>query len=135
MKMGTPQKLDWVRERNACSVRAVFYSLKQDVQEDARKRNEQLPASNHYRFDVTSHETAFTVITMSNDRPKSVVFRLRDKVISVEDGHGTIIFEAGITLNDQGRCLLQVDGKECESWQVRRKALEELFFCNFVDLP
>jgi len=135
MKMETPQKLDWVRERKACSLSTVFYLLKQDVQEDVRKRNEQLPAGNYYRLDVTSHETAFAVITRSSDRPKSIVFRLTGKVISVEDGHGTIIFEAGVTLNDQGRCLLQVDGKEYESWQVRRKALDELFFCTFVDLP
>jgi hypothetical protein len=135
MKMETPQKLDWVRERNACSLNTAFYSLKQDVQEDVRKRNEQLPAGNCYRLDFSSHETAFTVITKRTDPPKSIVFRLTDKVISVEDGDGTIIFQAGATLNDQGRCLLQIDGKEYESWQVRRKALEELFFCTFVASP
>ena len=31
-------------------------------------------------------------------------------------------------LNDEGRCLLRIGNKEYERWQVRKMALEVLFF-------
>jgi hypothetical protein len=39
-----------------------------------------------------------------------------------------IILRATITLNNEGRCMLKVDDEELEQWQVRRMALEDLFF-------
>lgn len=42
-------------------------------------------------------------------------------------GH-EIKLRATITLNNEGRCMLKVDGEELEPWNVRRMALEDLFF-------
>ncbi len=40
-------------------------------------------------------------------------------------------FSVTLTLNNEGRCKLRVDGaEELEQWQVRRIALEKLFFEN-----
>jgi len=56
------------------------------------------------------------------------VFALAGKTIQVKNGDREVLFEAGITLNDAGECKLRVDTEEVESWQFRRRALEELFF-------
>jgi hypothetical protein len=44
----------------------------------------------------------------------------------IRDGDRTIT--AGITLNNEGLCKLKVGETELDHWQVRRMALERLFF-------
>jgi hypothetical protein len=39
-----------------------------------------------------------------------------------------IQFTGALTLNNNGECRLRVKDEELEQWQVRRMALEELFF-------
>ena len=46
----------------------------------------------------------------------------------VTNSNAEKIFDASITLNNEGRCKLKVNEIELELWQVRRLALEKLFF-------
>jgi hypothetical protein len=55
------------------------------------------------------------------------MFRRGLKTIEVS-GDGIKAFEATPTVNDEGKCRLKVNGIEREFWQVRRMALEKLFF-------
>jgi hypothetical protein len=41
------------------------------------------------------------------------------------------MFDVTLTFNDEGQCRLNVKEKECELWQVRRMALEELLFRSY----
>ena len=59
----------------------------------------------------------------------SVLFTLARSVIRVSEGEtNTPVFNVGIGLNSDGDCRFKVGDKECDSWEVRRKALEEMFF-------
>jgi len=59
----------------------------------------------------------------------SVLFSLAGNVINVSDGDtNKSRFDIFITLNDDGECKFLVEGDERDSWQVRRKALEGIFF-------
>jgi hypothetical protein len=56
-----------------------------------------------------------------------VIFSLAEHAIVVKDEAGAM-FEVTLTFSDEGECKLHIHQKELESWQVRRKALEELLF-------
>jgi hypothetical protein len=56
-----------------------------------------------------------------------VYFKLEDGKITVMDSDG-ITFEATVMLNDMGDCKPKINGQERELWQMRRTALEKLFF-------
>jgi hypothetical protein len=53
-----------------------------------------------------------------------------DGHIEVRDANDKT-FQATVGLNDDGACVLYVDGKEHSSWHVRKLALDDLFF-SFV---
>jgi hypothetical protein len=58
---------------------------------------------------------------------KYVTFRLIKTEIVVSDDSGKPVFSASLTLNDDGECRFKVADKELDSWQFRKKALEEQF--------
>jgi hypothetical protein len=121
-------KDDWVSKRSRCSFPNVFKDLKVQVQEDVKTRNGLRPNYAPYEFSVTDNGNDFTVVLQAKDFKSSVIFSLAEHAIVVNDDAGKNKFEVALTFNDQGECRLHVDEKELELWQVRRKALEELFF-------
>jgi hypothetical protein len=44
--------------------------------------------------------------------------------------HRELSFAGTLTLTNQARCKLNVNGEALDEWQVLRKALEPLFFGN-----
>ncbi|MGB6782410.1 MAG: hypothetical protein WCF17_11810 [Terracidiphilus sp.] len=126
------QELDWVRARMNCSVLTVFNELRLGVEADvkianAMPRPSELPSllfgfrSNTVGdyFIVFRHENAGARVEF-NCEANRIVVRNQDREFSVT-----------LTLNNEGRCKLRVDdGEELEQWQVRRIALEKLFFEN-----
>ncbi len=80
------------------------------------------PAGAGRRFSVTRSDRGSTAL-------KSVEFTLEPAMISVKaDYPGGPSFSAAIRLNNDGHCLFVVDDIEMESWQLRRRALQDLFF-------
>jgi hypothetical protein len=124
-------KDDWVSKRSRCSFPNVFKDLKLQVEEDVKTRNGLRPNYAPYEFSVTDHGNDFTVVLEAKDFRTSVIFSLAEHAIVVKDDAGNNKFEVALTFNDQGECRLHVDETELELWQVRRKALEELFFHGY----
>ena len=121
-----PKTLEWVEKRSQCSIKKVFDSLKDEVQSDVDEQNK-IPG--HFPFEVRQGPSSFTVITEEGGWGiRAVVFALAEKRIEIKNANREIQFFATLTLNDSGRCMLAVDGKELETWQFRRRALETLFF-------
>ena len=58
---------------------------------------------------------------------RSVVFELVDEGIRVRDDQ-KVSFIATATISNERICKLKVDDQEYEFWQVRKMALENLFF-------
>lgn len=131
-------EIDWVNERAACSLKKVFETLKLQVKEDVKARNESRlsPLPNGCKFVVSTSESQFNVsidrtneIAKYGQKPlKSALFVLDDKSIKVFDKEEKLMLEADITLNDLGECRVKIKGQERELWQMRREALEDLFF-------
>lgn len=120
-----PQDLDWVNVRSKCTLACVFEMLKHQVEKDIATQNA-LP--DHRQFEIVhGGSNSFTVMRHDSTGIKGALFNLSEK-IEVRTIKRELIFEAGITLNDAGRCLLEVDNQPRELWQVSRRALEKLFF-------
>lgn len=121
-------KPDWVTARSSCSIPKVFKELRSQVEEDVKTRNALRPNNSPYEFSVTEHDVNFAVLLATKEAHESVVFTIAEHAISVRDDQGKQILEVTLTFNDQGECKLSVNQQERELWQVRRMALEEIFF-------
>jgi hypothetical protein len=119
---------DWVRELSSCSLPPIFEKLKLEVEEDIKTRMALRREGDAYGFEMARTVDAFTVYLNSNHRREAVKFTLKEKCIEVSDSSGDQMFEATLTLNDEGECRVKIDGQERELWHMRRLALEGLFF-------
>lgn len=123
-------KSDWVTQRFACSLPAVFKNLRLQVEEDVKARNGLRPENAPYEFSVTDKNGEFVVSVRSGDNSKAVTFRLAQHSILVGDDTGNPMFEITLSFSDQGHCQLIVNKQILEDWQVRRLALEDLLFAG-----
>jgi hypothetical protein len=121
-------KFDWVKERSQCSLAKVFYTLRQQVEEDVKTRNSLRPENSPYEFSVTENIDEFRVILQAGDVRESVIFSLAGHAIAVRDGKDNPIIDVSATFGDEGKCKLYVNAEQRDFWQVRRMALEGLMF-------
>jgi hypothetical protein len=119
------EDFDWVTARAHCSPVAVFEKLRLQVKADVQIRNKLL-INQRDAFSVIENGDSFSVIVPSNPLPK-ITFSLVDVEIVV-DRKGRLLCEATLTLCDDGECRVKIDGQERDFWQMRKLALEELFF-------
>jgi hypothetical protein len=119
---------NWIKARADCSVAQVFKQLELGARNDVEAANEQRKSEEHHVFSVSAEPGRFSVVRGSrNVHPVSVDFSLEGEEIAACVGN-EIKLTATITLNNEGRCMLKVNDEELEQWQVRRTALEDLFF-------
>lgn len=123
---------DWVRARAACSIAKIFKELELGTQNDVDAINSQRPEGVHIKFSVSKVSgDHFSVVREATNFPPiyAVDFALSEDEIHVEgDERINVDFVATLTLTNKGECRLRVGSEELEQWQVRRKALEQLFF-------
>ena len=124
---GVPHELDWVTKRAECSAAQVFMELELDVERDVELINSKRQTPPKIGF--SKRETFFAAYQVENSQSQ-VRFTLRDGHLEITGISAEPVMVA-LTLNDEGRCKLKVEGKELEQWQVRRMALEKLFFGPF----
>jgi hypothetical protein len=124
-------KWDWVIERSSCSYPKIFKDLMLQVAEDVKSRNSLRPQNSPYEFSTVENGNEFTVIVQARDVRKSVTFGLGEHSISVRGDQDNQMFEVTLTFAKDGKCRLNVRNEECDLWQVRRLALEDLFFTSY----
>jgi hypothetical protein len=121
---------DWVTERSLCSLPKVYEKLRLDIQRDVKTRNALRSPTEQYVFETVGNGGSFAVLLHANKVHKSITFSLGDKCIEVQNENAKM-FDATVGLNDDGECMLLVNGQERRLWQVRKLALEQLFFGVF----
>jgi len=125
-----PRELDWVKKRAACSLKQVFSELHRGVMEDVKDANEVLstsPRRTPFEVIVSRDGEDFTVQRGESIRP-TVSFVILGEHIAISSSATNEKWEFTVGLNNEGRCLLRENGDEFEQWQVRKMALEGLFF-------
>ena len=120
---------DWLTERNKCTALKMFIHLQDDVEKDLAAAKKAFKDNHEKKFTLKKDADRFSVYEEVIP-PRRVSFILSDTntEISVEDEKGEVKFVATLTLNKDKKCMFVVEGEELESWQLRRKALEALFF-------
>ena len=128
-------EIDWVNERAKCSLGQMFERLKTEIAADIEGMNKLIPK--HYGFEYkmvnSGRPDRFAVLKDHSAEPflnRSILFVVEKsavKVIDTADNNAEKL-SATITFNDLGECKFKVGGKERESWQLRKEALEDLFF-------
>jgi hypothetical protein len=121
---------EWVTQRFACSLPAVFKNLRLQIEEDVNTRNGLRPENAPYQFFVTDKQDGFVVEVRAGDTRKAVTFRLAPHAILVGDDVGNAMFEITLSFNEAGHCQRIVNNQALEDWQVRRLALEDLLFAG-----
>jgi hypothetical protein len=125
-----PRELDWVKARSECSIARVFSELYLGAKNDVEAINLTPIATDNIGspFDVHANPSgnSFVVFRTENIH-RTVKFRLGPDRIEIINQAGQ--FTITLTLNNEGRCKLKVNGgEELEQWQARRMMLEGLFF-------
>jgi hypothetical protein len=119
--------IDWVKERAACSLSHMFEQLKLDIKNDIATRNSLREEKQNFEFKSVESGNALTVIRQGLMPETKVTFSInRGQLFVTQDGKD--VLTAVVTLNDEGECLFVVKNKEREAWQVRKMALEGIFF-------
>jgi hypothetical protein len=124
-------KWDWVTERSSCTYPKVFSALLSDVEADVKSRNALRPQNAPYEFSVEEKGSEFAVVLQAKDVRKSVTFVLADHAIIVRADDESFKFEVALAFSRDGKCKLKVNDEDRNRWQVRRMALEDLFFPNY----
>jgi hypothetical protein len=126
---------DWVTARAQCSVNEVFEKLRAQVTEDVDICHKLRPKGEPLAFRFVSESRKFSALVEGNKIHHSVIFSLNDQVITVYTDDDTLIFHAEVTLNNEGKCVVKINDEECELWQMRKMALEKLFFTDWYIRP
>ena len=131
-KPASVESFDWVKALSACSVFEVFERLRLQVKSDVETRDAQreMPRDQHYAFGFVSNGREFSAVVRGHKISGSVIFSLDipSQSIKVRNEKDVLLLDATTTINDEGECRLKVKGQERELWQVRKMALESLFF-------
>ena len=127
-------EFDWVQVRSDCTVGKVFERLEEGVKGDLEKlcKCESYQAQ-RVRHVIHEKSKKFGIV---RDTVGGVFFNRLDNTIKVTrvtpNGGKTTMMELSLVLNDKGECRLVDEADEVRSawwlWQVRRRALEEIFF-------
>lgn len=118
-------EFNWVKARAECSLKQVFFNLGEMVESDVKTANELgvgpvQVLRQHRKTIVSRGEPAAEGV-------RAVVFELEAAAITARS-NGDLILSGRPRLDEQGNCLLEVNGQLYRLWQVCQMALEDLFF-------
>jgi hypothetical protein len=121
---------NWVKARFDCSLGELFENLKAEVKEDVTERERLLqPEKQAFcGFKFRASARTFSAYVEGNSIHESVDFTLEERWISVRKNGGDLILVVTAALDDEGRCVARIDGDDYERWQLRKLALDNLFF-------
>ena len=126
-------EFDWVSAQAQCNAGAMFERLRTQVREDVQRRNGLLGRSDEWRFEFDSENDAFEVarVTGSLVDPKVsavVTFERAGRRILIHSEDIDVDITAIVTLDVSGACRFVVGEAIYSDWELRRMALELLFF-------
>src|SRR5262245_9407462 len=124
------EDFDWVGAQAQCSAAMMFDRLRARVEEDVRRRNGLLGRHDGWKFEFYGEEGMFEVSRLiGSDKVGAVVqFERVGRRIHVSGEDIDVDLTAIVTLDTTGTCRFVVGEAMYSDWEVRRMALELLFF-------
>jgi hypothetical protein len=135
MSQDTTADFDWVGAQAQCTARSMFERLRTRVREDVQKRNGLFSRGDHWKFEF--YEDEDKEFEVERHVPSSgtstnvtgvVTFVREGSRILVQGEDVDVDFVAVVTLDATGACRFVVGEAMYSDWEIRRMALELLFF-------
>jgi hypothetical protein len=131
---------DWVSAQSTCNAAAMFARLLTGVREDIRRRNALLGRQDGWKFELAGEDDEFEVSRLAGHGPAGgkvlafVSFTRAGQRIHVRGDGVDLELTAIVTLDTTGACRFVVGEAMYSDWEIRRMALELLFFADDEDL-
>jgi hypothetical protein len=124
---------DWVTAQGKCSAAAMFERLRTRVREDVQRRNGIFDRNDGAKFEFHEEGDEFEATRavaggMGSKVTAAVRFERVGRRIHVEGEELDVAFSAVVTLDVTGQCRFVVGEAVYSEWEIRRMALEQLFF-------
>lgn len=123
---------DWVSAQAGCRVDLMFQRLLEGARKDVDRRNAAgFGRRDKWRFEVSvDGDTAFEVVRSGeSSRGGAVVtFELDGPRINIAGDGVDVQLTAITSINHSGECRYYIGEQEFLAWEVRKMALEPLFF-------
>ena len=125
---------DWVSAQAKCSAAASFDRLRTKVRDDVLRRNGIFDRGSGWKFEFDEDGDAFEVVrtvtpgATSSNGSAVVRFERVGSRIHVQGDDIDIDFTAVVALDANGQCRFVVGEAMYSDWEMRRMALELLFF-------
>jgi len=129
-----PDDFDWVSAQAKCSAASMFERLRTGVKEDVQRRNGMFTRNDGWTFELFEEEAdQFEVVRnvaagFSGANGALVRFERVGRRIHVQGEDADVEFMAIVTLDVSGLCRFVVGEAMYSEWELRRMALEQLFF-------
>ena len=129
---------DWVSAQAQCSASSMFEILRTHVREDVQRRNG-IRRGDGWTFDFDEEGDAFDVSRLESSphgtpRVLALVrFERTGTRINVQGEDIEVDFTAIVSLDASGACRFVVGEAMYADWEIRRMALELLFFEEFEE--
>ena len=128
-----PDDFDWVAAQAHCNAATAFERLRAGAKDDVRRRNSVLGRQDGWTFEFAEDDEGFNVSRVEGRFATSNVaalvrFERAGPRINVRGDAVDVDFTAVLTLDAGGQCRFVVGEALYAEWEVRRMALELLFF-------
>lgn len=131
MATASHDNFDWVTAQAGCSAGQMFHKLQAGAQADVERRNAAASGrSDSWRFEFHADDDGFEVVRIAeSSKAGAAVTFVRDGARINIDGDGVDVrITAVVGINASGECRYFVGELELLGWEVRKQALDQLFF-------
>jgi len=131
MATASDDNFDWVTAQAGCSAVQMFQNLQDGAKVDVERRN--LAASGRsdtWRFEFHDGDEGFEVVRIaaSSKDGAAVTFALDGPRINIDGDGVDLRITAVVGINPAGECRYFVGELEFLGWEIRKQALDLLFF-------
>jgi hypothetical protein len=123
---------DWVTAQAACTAALMFQRLMDGARADVDRRNgATFGRKDNWRFEFHEDESGFEVARHSGTSSKEgafVTFQREGPRIEISGDGVDVQITAVVGINAHGDCRYYVGEGEYLGWEVRKQALDQLFF-------
>ena len=127
-----PDDFDWVAAHASCNASSMFERMRSGVGEDVRRRNAQVGEDEYPRFEAADGEDEHEFdVSRADDRDRVtafVTFKREGRRILISGDGVDVDLTIVVTLDTSGSCRCVIGEALYAEWEVRRMALEQLFF-------
>jgi hypothetical protein len=131
MATASDDNFDWVTAQAGCSAVQMFQKLQDGAEADVNRRNAAAPnRSDNWRFEFHAGDDGFEVVRIaaSSKDGAAVSFALDGPRINIDGDGVDVRITAVVGINPAGDCRFFVGELEYLGWEVRKQALDQLFF-------